>query len=83
VTDDEAAKVAELIAKADGGCPYCVAILIGQARSLFPEHNWRRLVRRVNPKVLEFPDSEAILTTYGTYRERVRASLEHSRERDS
>jgi len=74
-TDDEAQGVAELIAKADGGCPYCVAILIGQARRIFPGYNWHELVRRVDPSVLEFPDENEVLRT--SYRERIRASLDH------
>lgn len=57
----DALKVAELIAKADGGCPYCVAILIENASRLFPGHDWKALVRFVNPEVLKFPDEEKLL----------------------
>ena len=74
MTDDEAEGVARLIAKADGGCPYCVAILISHARTVFPGYNWRELVRRVDPSVLEFPDEERVLDSF---RGRVRKSLEH------
>lgn len=74
LTDEDALGVARLIAKADGGCPYCVSILIGQARAVFPGYNWRELVRQVDPRVLEFPDEEQILQSF---RQRVGSKLEH------
>lgn len=68
----DALKVAELISKADNGCPYCVAILIQNAERIFPGHNWKALVRMVNPEVLKFPDEEKIL------QERAPELLKHS-----
>lgn len=61
----DALKVAEVISQADGSCPYCVAILIGHANQLMPAFDWKRLVKLVNPRALEFPDEEAVLQQFG------------------
>lgn len=73
----DAQKVAELISKADGGCPYCVAILIENAKRVFPGHDWKALVRYVNPEALKFPNEERLLEEE-EYRDRVHKCLKHS-----
>lgn len=53
--------VAQVLAKADGGCPYCVTLLIAEANKVLPGYNWRKLVLAVDPHVLDFPDPEEVL----------------------
>lgn len=40
MTIEEAQKVANIIAQADSGCPYCVGWLLREARKIFPEFVW-------------------------------------------
>lgn len=51
MTDEQAKKLAKILASADGGCGTCGMDLAAQMPDLFPQFNWEALVREAHNAV--------------------------------
>lgn len=45
----DARKIAEIVSKADGGCPNCVEALVEQLKEKFPSIDWMTLMYMIDP----------------------------------